>query len=99
MIDQTVTLEDFADLVADEDLNPEALEVLLSIIAEIRIKADSFQANSSELVQLAAMHSPKFQVLPAGRQEFFASVLTMPTFFYELPLSPEDARQWDKENR
>ncbi|HHS8295455.1 TPA: hypothetical protein ACTT0P_004225 [Yersinia enterocolitica] len=99
MIDQTVTLEDFSDLMADEDLNPEALETILCIIAEISTKTDSFQANSSELVQLAALHSSKFQTLPAGRQEFFASVLTMPIFFYELPLSPEDARQWEKENK
>lgn len=83
MLDQTVTLEDFADLVADEGLTSEALEVFLSIIAEIRAYAYSFQANSPELVQLAALHSPTFQILPAGRQEFFASVMTMPIFFCE----------------
>lgn len=99
MIDQTVTLEDFADLITDEALTPEALEIVLCIIAEISTKTDSFQANSSELVQLAALHSSKFQTLPAGRQDFFASVLTMPIFFYDLPLCEEDARQWEKENK
>ncbi|MCV6862045.1 hypothetical protein MZC50_09060 [Yersinia pestis subsp. pestis] len=99
MLDQTVTLEDFADLVADEGLTPEALEAFLSIIAEIRIKAESFQANSPELVQLAALYSPKFQMLPAARQEFFASVMTMPIFFMTLPMGEEDADQWMKESK
>ncbi|MCS5985482.1 hypothetical protein LNO19_26410, partial [Klebsiella quasipneumoniae subsp. similipneumoniae] len=48
---------------------------------EISQKQDHFQANTSELVQLAAQHSPTFQALPAERQSFFRSVLSMPVFF------------------
>ncbi|ECJ2502734.1 hypothetical protein HB034_004544 [Salmonella enterica subsp. diarizonae] len=95
-IDQTVTLEDFADLLADEGLTPEALESVLAILAEINPHKASFQANTPELVQLAALHSPKFQALPATRQRFFSEVLTMPVFFYTLPLSEEEADEWEK---
>lgn len=96
MIDQTVTLEDFTDLLTDEELTPDALECILAVLAEIKPHAVSFQANTPELVQLAALHSPTFRVLPASRQQFFSSVLTMPVFFYTLPLSEEEADQWEK---
>jgi hypothetical protein len=95
-VGQTVTLEEFADLLADEDLPPEMFEEILAIIAEIRTKTRTFQANSPELVQLAALHSPKFQALPATRQRFFSEVLTMPVFFYTLPLSEGEADEWEK---
>ncbi|MCE0826765.1 hypothetical protein LVQ78_12055 [Buttiauxella sp. A2-C2_NF] len=78
--DQTVTLEDFADLLADEELTPEALEDILAVLAEIKPHATSFQANSPELVQLAPLYSHKFQTLTTGRKTFFSSVLSMPIF-------------------
>lgn len=82
MANQTVTLEEFADMVAFEGLTPEERAVILSIIADISTETRSFQANSPELVQLAARHSPVFQALPAGQQAFYASVLTMEILFY-----------------
>ncbi|MFW8177392.1 hypothetical protein ACOIDK_26665, partial [Klebsiella pneumoniae] len=41
---------------------------------------DRFLINSSELVQMAAQYSPAFQKLPADRQAFISSVLSMPLF-------------------
>ncbi|EOX8956953.1 hypothetical protein ACPW5J_004335 [Enterobacter hormaechei] len=99
MIDQTVTLEAFADLLADDDLPPEALEYHLAILTEIKPHADSFQANTPELVQLAAQHSPTFQALPAQKQQFCASVLTMPVFFMTLPLNEEEADEFMREDK
>ncbi|HGF3272612.1 TPA: hypothetical protein ACGAHT_004580 [Salmonella enterica subsp. enterica serovar Newport] len=98
MIDQTVTLEDFADLLADDGLPPDALEEILAVLAEIKPHAVSFLANTPELVQLAALHSPKFQALPASRQQFFASVLTMPVFFM-TPQSEEEADEFMREGK
>ena len=46
--------------------------------------------------QLAAQHSPTFQALPAERQSFFRSVLSMPVFFYTVPLSDDEAAEWEK---
>ena len=98
-IDQTVTLDDFADLLADDDLLPDALEEILAVLAEIKPHALSFQANTPELIQLAALHSPKFQALPAVKQQSFASVLTMPVFFMTLPLSEEEADEFIREGK
>ncbi|AYN25693.1 hypothetical protein D8682_01015 (plasmid) [Buttiauxella sp. 3AFRM03] len=97
--DQTVTLEDFADLLADEELTPEALEDILAVLAEIKPHATSFQANSPELVQLATLYSHKFQTLTTGRKTFFSSVLSMPIFFMTLPMDEENASKWMKENK
>lgn len=99
MLDNTVTIEDFADLLADDDLPPETLELLLGILADIRPHAATFQANTPELVQLAALHSPAFQALDARKQSFLASVLTMPVFFMTLPLSEEEADEFMKEGK
>lgn len=97
--DQTVTLEDFADLLADEELTPEALEDILAVLAEIKPHATSFQANSPELVQLATLYSHKFQTLTAGWKTFFSSVLSMPIFFMTLPMDEENASKWMKEDK
>ncbi|NUB65156.1 hypothetical protein HUC49_22930, partial [Escherichia coli] len=43
-------------------------------------------------------HSPTFQALPAERQSFFRSVLSMPVFFYTVPLSDDEAAEWEKLN-
>lgn len=99
MIDQAVTLEDFADLLADDDLPPDELERHLAILAEIRPHAATFQANTPELIQLAALHSPTFQGLPAQKQQFCASVLSMPVFFMTLPLSEEEADEFMREGK
>lgn len=103
VLDQTITIEDFADLMADDlaeaELAPDTLEKLLAVLAEIKPHAPSFQANTPELVQLAAQHSATFQALPADRQRFFTSVLSMPVFFFTLPLGEEEADRWMKENR
>ncbi|NTZ47713.1 hypothetical protein FCM30_18400 [Lelliottia aquatilis] len=98
MLSQTITINDFCDLLEDEELPPDALTLILTILSEISLQADSFEANTPELVQLA-QHSPTYLELPADRQAFFASVMTMPVFFYEVPLSPEEARQWEKEDK
>ncbi|HEY3985229.1 hypothetical protein [Cedecea sp.] len=98
MIDQTITLESFADLLVDEGLTSAFLESILSILAEIKPHAAAVQANTPELVQLAALHSATFLALPAQKQQFCASVLSMPIFFITQPSGEEEANQWMKEN-
>ncbi|WP_045853553.1 hypothetical protein [Raoultella terrigena] len=93
-MDQTITVNDFCDLLEQEELAPEVLELMLLIMSEISLKADSFQANTHELLRLA-QYSPTFLALPAARQQFVAGIMTMPIFCY-LPLSPGDVRQWEK---
>lgn len=99
MIDQTITLESFADLLVDEGLTSAFLESIQSILAEIKPHAAAVQANTPELVQLAALHSPTFQCLPTQKQQFCASVLNMPIFFMTLPLGEEEADEFMKEGK
>lgn len=78
---QPVTIESFANLLAEEALPQEYSVLVLAILAEISPHATAFRVNSSELVQLAARYSPTFQALNADKQAFVSSVLTMPLFF------------------
>ncbi len=96
MINQTVSINNFSGLLKDEELPAGDLQTVLLVLSEISQKQDHFQANTSELVQLAAQHSPTFQALPAERQSFFRSVLSMPVFFYTVPLSDDEAAEWEK---
>ncbi|MGE9750880.1 hypothetical protein [Escherichia coli] len=98
MINQTVSINNFSGLLKDEELPAGDLQTVLLVLSEISQKQDHFQANTSELVQLAAQHSPTFQALPAERQSFFRSVLSMPVFFYTVPLSDDEAAEWEKLN-
>ncbi|PBU55843.1 hypothetical protein BB543_24160, partial [Escherichia coli] len=65
MINQTVSINNFSGLLKDEELPAGDLQTVLLVLSEISQKQDHFQANTSELVQLAAQHSPTFQALPA----------------------------------
>ena len=96
MINQTVSINNFSGLLKDEELPAGDLQTVLLVLSEISQKQDHFQANTSELVQLAAQHSPTFQALPAERQSFFRSVLSMPVFFYTVPLSDDETAEWEK---
>ncbi|MEH5143222.1 hypothetical protein [Enterobacter cloacae] len=98
MADSTITINDFADLLEQEDLPQETLQTLLIVLSEISLKADRFEANTGELLALAREHSPTFQQPPADRREFFSSVLCMPVFFYTVPLSDDEAKEWEKLN-
>ncbi|MER3868586.1 hypothetical protein J8865_25710 [Klebsiella pneumoniae] len=98
MINQTVSINNFSGLLKDEELPAGDLQTVLLVLSEISQKQDHFQANTSELVQLAAQHSPTFQALPAERQSFFRSVLSMPVFFYTVPLSDDEAAEGEKLN-
>ncbi|CAI0846174.1 Uncharacterised protein [Serratia quinivorans] len=88
--DQTVTLEDFADLLADEELTPEALEDILAVLAEIKPHATSFQANSPELVQLAPLYSHKFQTLTTGRKSWVPALFGEPKPMMVLHIKSEE---------
>ncbi len=96
MINQTISINDFSGLMKNEELPAGDLQTVLLVLSEISQKQDHFQANTSELVRLAAQHSPTFQALPAERQSFFRSVLSMPVFFYTVPLSDDEAAKWEK---
>lgn len=61
MINQTVSINNFSGLLKDEELPAGDLQTVLLVLSEISQKQDHFQANTSELVQLAAQHSPTFQ--------------------------------------
>lgn len=85
MINTTVTINDFADLLELEDLPPETLQTLLLILSEVSLKKDRFKANSGELLILAVNHSPTFQALSPQKQELICAVLCMPLFFLSQP--------------
>ncbi|RRF57843.1 hypothetical protein [Klebsiella pneumoniae] len=74
-----ITIEKFIDILNEENL-PEHHVMVLAVLADISLHTDRFLINSSELVQMAAQYSPAFQKLPADRQAFISSVLSMPLF-------------------
>jgi hypothetical protein len=76
-----ITIEKFIDILNEENLPREHHVMVLAVLADISLHTDSgFLINSSELVQMAAQYSPAFQKLPADRQAFISSVLSMPLF-------------------
>ena len=79
---QTVSLDDFYHLLIDDELPTEYLKIILAIFDDIRPHNADFQTNTPSLVQLAALHSPTFNTIPAAQQEFLSSVMTMPIFFH-----------------
>ncbi|MCK6942916.1 hypothetical protein [Enterobacter roggenkampii] len=97
-MDQTITVNDFCDLLEQEELPPEVLKQMRLIMSEISVKTDKFQANTHDLLQLA-QYSPTFLKQPADRQQFLAHIMTMPVFFMTLPLGEEEADEWMKENK
>lgn len=80
-MNQHITIESFISILEDECLPQEYHVLVLEILAEISHHSTEFRVNSSELVQLAALYSPVFRALPANKQAFITSVLTMPLFF------------------
>ncbi|WP_235424016.1 hypothetical protein [Citrobacter koseri] len=81
-MDTTISIDDFEQLLHEEGLPDDALATVTAILSEIRPAAQSFRANSGELLALAVSHSATFKQLSENRQAFFASVLNMPLFFY-----------------
>ena len=81
-MDTTISIDDFEQLLSEEGLPDEALATVTAILSEIRPAAQSFRANSGELLALAVSHSATFKQLTESRQAFFTSVLQMPLFFY-----------------
>jgi hypothetical protein len=73
-----ITIEKFIDIL-NEEISPEHHVMVLAVLI-ISLHTDRFLINSSELVQMAAQYSPAFQKLPADRQAFISSVLSMPLF-------------------
>lgn len=98
MTNTTITINEFTDLLEMEALPADTLQTLLIILSEISQKKDRFEANTGELLALAQEHSPTFQQTPADRRDFFSGVLCMPVFFYTVPLSEDEAKEWEKLN-
>ena len=80
-MDTTISIDDFEQLLREEGLTDEALATVTAILREIRPTAQSFRANSGELLTLAVSHSATFKQLAKSRQDFFSGVLQMPIFF------------------
>nr|AVI43423.1 hypothetical protein [Klebsiella pneumoniae] len=74
-----ITIEKFIDILNEENL-PRSIMLWCWLFLRISLHTDRFLINSSELVQMAAQYSPAFQKLPADRQAFISSVLSMPLF-------------------
>lgn len=98
MTRETLTIEEFAGLLANEELPPDKLEILLQILAEIAPTAPRFQPNTAELLDLASEYSPAFRALPPDGQAFACAVLSMPLFFFTVPEREDDALSWIQEN-
>lgn len=84
-MDQSITLEEFENLLLQDELADETMVLINTIFTELRPHITSFQANSHELVQLSSFHSPTFSSLTADRQQFLCGIMTMPVFFYSVP--------------
>jgi hypothetical protein len=98
MTTQTIAIKTFAGLLANEELPPDKLEILLQILAEIAPTAPRFQPNTAELLDMESEHSPAFRALPPDGQAFACAVLSMPLFFFTIPEREDDALSWIQEN-
>jgi hypothetical protein len=85
MIDSTISLDEFEDLLSEDGLPDEALAVIRQIFIDIRPVTQRFKANSNELINLAVSHSPTYAELPDDRREFFNGVMKLPIFFMINP--------------
>lgn len=83
-MDTTISIDDFEQLLREEGLPDEELVTVTAILNEIRPAAQSFRANSGELLTLTVSHSATFKQLTESRQAFFTGVLNMPLFFYSV---------------
>ncbi|EPC6177117.1 TPA: hypothetical protein ACNV4G_003325 [Serratia marcescens] len=81
MIDSTISLNEFDDLLSEDGLPDEALTVMRQIFSDIRSVKQRFKANSDELINLAVKHSPTYAELPDERREFFNGIMKLPIFF------------------
>ena len=81
MIDTTISLDEFEDLLSEDGLPDEALTVMRKIFSDIRTVKQRFKANSNELINLAVSHSPTYAELPDERREFFSGIMKLPIFF------------------
>lgn len=81
MIDSTISIDEFEDLLSEDGLPDEALTVMRQIFSDIRPVKQRFKANSNELINLAVSHSPTYATLPDERREFFNGVMKLPIFF------------------
>ncbi|EEW2040086.1 hypothetical protein ACPTC0_004668 [Escherichia coli] len=97
MATDTITIEEYKTLLLRELLPDDELELIIQILTEISFHSTEFQPNSPELVQLATQHSPTYQAISEARKTFLSSIMNMPIFFYTVPLSPEEAEEWEKE--
>ncbi|EEE2004515.1 hypothetical protein CI266_004949 [Salmonella enterica subsp. enterica serovar Kotte] len=97
MTTNIITIEEYQELLLRELLPDDILELMIQILTEISSHATEFRANSPELVQLATQHSPTYQAIAEARKTFLSSIMNMPIFFYTVPLSPEEAEEWEKE--
>lgn len=85
MIDSTISLDEFEDLLSEDGLPDEALTVMRQIFSDIRPVKQRVKANSNELINLAASYSPTYAALPDERREFFNGVMKLPIFFMINP--------------
>ncbi|HGM5392025.1 hypothetical protein BSQ98_10450 [Serratia liquefaciens] len=81
MIDSTISLDEFEDLLSEDGLPDEALTVMRQIFSDIRPVKQRFKANSDELINLAVKHSPTYTALPEERRKFLNGVMKLPIFF------------------
>lgn len=81
MIDSTISLDEFEDLLSEDGLPDEALTVMRQIFSDIRLVTQRFKANSDELINLAINHSPTYASLPDERRKFLNEVMKLPIFF------------------
>ncbi|HBQ7493227.1 hypothetical protein [Serratia marcescens] len=85
MIDSTISLDEFEDLLSEDGLPDEALTVIRQIFSDIRPVKKRFKANGNELINLTVSHSPTYAELPDERREFFKGVMKLPIFFMMNP--------------
>ncbi|MFK3695359.1 hypothetical protein [Serratia bockelmannii] len=64
MIDSTISLDEFEDLLSEDGLPDEALTVIRQIFSDIRPVKKRFKANGNELINLVVSHSPTYAELP-----------------------------------
>lgn len=85
MIAAPITIDDFEYLIRDEGLTDEYLLVMTSILNEVKPHVKTFNANTDELISIAAQHSSTYSLLTDERKESFNGLLRMKVFFCSDP--------------
>jgi len=81
MLSQEISIDDYEEMLKEDQLTDFAMGIMKSLLNDIRPFATKFRANTDDLLNLAEKHSVTFQQITEGQQLFFIGIMKSPIFF------------------